>query len=305
MAIGDLYEVEFPSVSDVYYLDTGMYGTAEYGAVYVVDAPEPALVDTGMGTEAEVERTLAALETLGIGRDELAYIVPTHVHLDHAGGTGYLADACEEATVVCHEAGARHLVDPSQLWAGTKAAVGEQIEFYREPEPVDPARVREVAGGDTLALGDRPLEVYDAPGHAPHQAVFHSPHDDATFVADAAGIYARRHDVVRPTSPPSNFDLEGCLADVETLRGLDPAVLLYAHYGPAETGEKLDTYERVLTEWVAEIEAARDRLADDEAVVDAVASGMEPLAPWDERKVYTEAAMNVRGVLGYLDARDA
>ena len=303
MAIGDLYEVDYPSVSDVYYLDTGMYETPEYGAVYIVDAPEPALVDTGMGTN--VENTLAALSRLGIDRDDLAYIVPTHVHLDHAGGTRQLADACESATVVCHEVGVSHLVDPSRLWAGTKTAVGEQIKFYREPEPVDADRIREVAGGDTIDLGDRTFEVYDAPGHAPHQAIFHSPHDDATFVADAAGIYAQRVDRVRPTSPPSDFDLEGCLADVDTIRELDPAVLLYAHYGPAETGEKLDAYERVLTEWVAEVETTRDRLEDDEAVVEAMAEAAEVIAPWSERKVREEAAMNTRGVLGYLDARDA
>jgi glyoxylase-like metal-dependent hydrolase (beta-lactamase superfamily II) len=301
MAGGDLYEVDDPSVSDIYYLDTGMYGTAEYGALYVVDAPEPALVDTGLGTESKA--TLTALAELGIDRDELAYIIPTHVHLDHAGGASYLAEACESATIVCHKAGARHLTDPARLWAGTKAAVGKQIEFYRKPKPVDPDRIREVSGGGALDLGDRRLDVYDSPGHAPHQMVLHSPSDNATFVADAAGIYAQRHDVIRPTSPPSDFDLEACLSDIDTLRELDPAVLLYAHYGPAATGEKLDRYERILTRWVAEIEAARDHLEDDDAVVETVARRVEPLEPWDQRKVYTEAAMNVRGVLDYLDSR--
>ena len=301
MAIGDLYEVEYPSVSDVYYLDTGMYDTAEYGALYVVDAPEPALVDTGIGPN--VGNTLAALDELGIGRDELSYIVPTHVHLDHAGGAGYLAAECPSATVVCHEAGVPHLVDPERLWEGTKRAVGEQFEHYREPKPIPEERVRSVRGGDAIDLGDRVIDIYDAPGHAPHQAVFHSPHDDAVFVADAAGIYAQRQDSVRPTSPPPSFDLDECLADVATLRELDPAVLLYAHYGPAETGEKLDIYEGVLTEWVREVAACREQLDDDEAVVEEMGERTPVIEPWSERKVRTEAEMNTRGVLEYLDGR--
>ncbi|MFC7176867.1 MBL fold metallo-hydrolase [Halosegnis marinus] len=299
MAIGDLYEVDYPSVSDVYYLDTGMYDAEAYGALYIVDAPEPAVIDTGMGTH--VDNTVAALDTLGI--DAPTYIVPTHVHLDHAGGAGYLAAEYPDATVVCPDLGVRHLVDPSRLWAGTKAAVGKQIEFYREPKPIPEERIRSVSGGDELDLGDRALDVYDAPGHAPHQAVFHSPDDDATFVADAAGIWAESAKAVRPTSPPSNFDLERCLADVQTLRDLDPAVLMYAHYGPTATGNKLDRYERVLTDWVRLVEATREEYEDDDAVVEAVASEVEVVEPWSERKVYEEAAMNVRGVLRYLDER--
>jgi len=302
MAIGDLEKVEHPSASDIYYVDTGMYGIAEYGAVYVLDTPEPAVIDTGIGKD--VEHTLAGLAAVGIDREELSYIVPTHVHLDHAGGAGFLADACPEATVLCPEVGVPHLVDPSRLWAGTKRAVGERIEFYREPKPVPDDRIEALAGGDTIDLGDRTLDVYDAPGHAPHQAVFHSPADDAVFVADAAGIYAQRPDSVRPTSPPSNFDLEQCLEDVETIRGLDPELLLYGHYGPTETGEKLTVYETVLREWVEEIAAERERLDSDEAVVETVASRVPVVEPWTERAVYTEAAMNVRGVLGYLDARE-
>ena len=300
MAIGDLYEVDYPSVSDVYYLDTGMYETAEYGALYVLDTPDPAIIDTGIG--GNVDNTLAALAEVGIDRDELSYIIPTHVHLDHAGGAGHLAEACENATVLCHEAGASHLVDPARLWEGTKRAVGEQFELYREPKPIPAARITETRGGDEIPLGDRTLDVYDAPGHAPHQAVFHSPADDTVFAADAAGIYAQRHGEVRPTSPPPTFDLEGCLSDIDTLRELDPAVLLYAHYGPTETGEKLDIYESVLTDWVQDIEGARDRLDSDEEVVETVAEGMAAIEPWSERKVRTEAAMNVRGVLRYLDA---
>lgn len=303
MAIGDLFEVQTGSVSDTYYLDTGMYDTAEYGSLYVVDAPEPTVVDTGIG--ANYENTLAALDELGIAPEEVAYVVPTHVHLDHAGGAGFLAEACENAEVVVHERGAKHLVDPSRLWEGTKRAVGEQIRFYVEPAPVPADRIRQVHDGATVDLGDRVLEVHDAPGHAPHQAVFHSPSDDAVYTADAAGIYVPRLDEVRPTSPPPNFDLEQCIADVRSIRQMDPETLCYAHFGPVPADERLAEYMAVLTDWVETVAAKRAALGDDDAVVDELVAETDLEDVWGTLKARAETAMNARGVFRYLDDRDA
>ncbi|MEE6209641.1 MBL fold metallo-hydrolase [Salarchaeum sp. III] len=298
MQPGDVAAVD--SCTDIYYVDTGMYDTAEYGAVYIVDAERPAIVDTGIGTN--YERILDALDEVGIDREDVAVIAPTHVHLDHAGGAGLLAEACPNADVYVHELGARHLVDPSRLVAGTKNAVGDQWKFYVEPTPVPEERVVELADGDTIALGDRGLDVHHAPGHAPHQVVFHDDRDDAVFVADAAGIYVPALDRVRETSPPSNFDLEQCLDDVSTIRGLDPDTLLYPHFGPVadDVDDRLAGYADTLTEWVAAVEAKYAELGDAEAVQEYFAENADISAVWGSLKATEETAMNVRGVLRYL-----
>ncbi|WP_255195083.1 MBL fold metallo-hydrolase [Halorarius litoreus] len=301
MAIGDVFEVDVGGVSDTYYLDTGMYDTPEYGSLYIIDAPEPAIIDTGTG--ANYENTLTALDELGIAPEAVSYVVPTHVHLDQVGGAGFLADACENATVVCHERGAKHLVDPSRLWEGTKHAVGDQFQFYGEPNPVPAGRLQQVHDGSVLDLGDRVIEVHDAPGHAPHHAIFHSPSDDAVYTADAAGIYVPTLDEVHVTSPPPNFDFEQCIADVRTIRQIDPETLCYAHFGPVETGDRLAEYMSVLTDWVEAIAAKREELGDDEAVVEHFVAQTEMREVWGELKAEAEAAMNTRGVLRYLDQR--
>ena len=301
MAIGDLEPVDLAGVSDVYYLDTGMFGTAEYTAVYLVDAERPAVVDTGNGSEQDL--VLEALDRLGVAPTDLAVIAPTHVHLDHAGGTGHLAQACPNATVVTHEIGAPHLVDPSRLVEGTKRAVGDEWQYYAEPVPVPADRVTELADGDAIDLGDRTLEVHHAPGHAPHQAVYHDPDAAVTFCADAAGLYVRAHDAVRPLSPPPNFDLEQCLDDVERLRALDPAVLCYPHFGPVPTADRLDVYERVLVEWIEEVERLAARHGDAQAVVDALAEGDELAAVWSPRRARANVELNVSGALHYLERR--
>jgi len=306
MAPGDVYEVTADGVTDLHYLDTGMYDTPEYGAVYLLDAERPALVDTGIGTNHE--RVLDAMAAVGIDREALSVIAPTHVHLDHAGGAGFLAEACPNAEVVCHAVGAEHLVDPGRLWAGTKRAVGDQLRFYVEPEPVPADRVREVADGDVVDLGDHELVVHHAPGHAPHHCVFEDPDNDVAFTADAAGIYVPSLDAVEPTTPPPNFDFEQCLADVDLLETIDPAVLCFAHYGPHEGTGPLEAYRETLTEWVEGIAAAREQLGDDEAVVERFVADRldrDPLVDaWGELKLGAETEMNVRGVLRYLATRE-
>ncbi|MFC6716301.1 MBL fold metallo-hydrolase [Natrialbaceae archaeon GCM10025810] len=307
MDAGTVQEVTAGDCTDLYCIDTEMYDTPEYGAVYVIDDERPAVVETGLGSS--YERILEGLEELNIAPEDLEVIAVTHVHLDHAGGAGYLAEACPNAEVYVPSIGAPHLVDPGRLVAGTKAAVGEQWEYYAEPRPIPEERIVEIEDGDTIDLGTHELRVHEAPGHAPHQVVFADPANDAVFVADAAGIWIPAIEVVRETSPPSNFDLERCLEDVETLKEIDPDVLLYTHYGPRYVGddleEAMDEYASVLREWVAAVEAKREELGDDEAVIEHFAETSDMTDVWSERKAAAEERLNARGVLGYLTYRDS
>jgi glyoxylase-like metal-dependent hydrolase (beta-lactamase superfamily II) len=303
MKRGDLRAVTTGDCSDLYYLDTGMYDTDEYGAVYIYDALRPAIIDTGIGTH--YERILDALDELDIAREEVAVIAPTHVHLDHAGGAGFLAEACPNAEVMVHEIGAPHLVDPSRLVEGTKQAVGDQWQFYVEPKPVPEDRVVELNAGDEINLGNHHLDVYHAPGHAPHQAIFHDRDDDAVFTADAAGIWVPSVEEIRQTSPPPNFDLEQCLADLDTIRDLHPKALLYPHFGPVEYDPAiLDDYADTLREWVSAVEAKYEELGDREAVEQFFADHTDMTDVWGETKASEEEKLNARGVVTYLDRRE-
>jgi glyoxylase-like metal-dependent hydrolase (beta-lactamase superfamily II) len=303
MAAGDVFEVTTGDCTDLHYVDTGMYGTAGYGSVYVLDAERPAVVDTGIGTN--YDRLVDAIESVGLSLEDIEVIAPTHVHLDHAGGAGFLARDCPNADVYVHEIGAPHLADPSRLVEGTKRAVGDQWEFYVEPRPIAEDRIVAISGGDTIDLGDHELRVHHAPGHAPHQVVFEDPANDAVFTADAAGIWVASLERIEPTSPPSNFDLEAALDDVEMLRDLNVSTLLFGHFGEHPTDDLLAEYADVLTEWVRDVEQERATSESDEAVIERFASDVDPdlVEAWGERKARAETAMNVRGVLGYLDSR--
>ncbi|ELY64940.1 MBL fold metallo-hydrolase [Natrinema versiforme] len=306
MEVGDVREVTTGDCSDLYYLDTGMYDTNEYGAVYILDDERPAVVDTGIGTNYDLLRE--ALAEVGIGEDDLEVIALTHIHLDHAGGAGFLAADYPNADVYVHPIGVDHLADPSRLVAGTKNAVGDQWEYYVDPEPIPEDRIVTIEDGDAIDLGAHELRVHAAPGHAPHQVVFEDPENDAVFVADAAGIWVPEIETIRETSPPSNFDLEQCLADLETLSAIDPDVFCYPHFGPrsvdGDVDRALEEYAAVLEEWVEAVAEQRAALDGTEAVVDHFADATEMTDVWGEEKASEEAKLNTRGVLGYLEHRE-
>ncbi len=301
MARGDIYEATAGDSTDLYYVDTGMYDVAEYGSVYVLDDDRPALIDTGIGTHHEV--VLDAVEEIGVTPAEIEVIAPTHAHLDHAGGAGYLLEECPNADVYVYEAAESLLVDPTALWKGTKAAVGGMIDHYVEPKPVPEDRIDGLADGEVVDLGTHSLEVHHAPGHAFHQAIFYEPRNDGVFTADAAGILTPGLDRVRHTTPPPGFDLELCLEDIELLQEIDPSALYYGHFGDYPTEDRLGEYADVLAAWVERVRAKRAELGDDEAVLDYFAEEIAVVDAWGEPKAHEEERMNVDGVLRYLDER--
>jgi glyoxylase-like metal-dependent hydrolase (beta-lactamase superfamily II) len=298
MAPGDLKPVD--DHPDLYYLDTGMYDVEGYGSVYIFDTDQPALVDTGIGTNREY--IFAALDQLDI--DSLAYILPTHAHLDHAGGAGFLAERYPEAEVLIHERAVRHLVDPDRLISGTKSAVGEMWTYYTEPKPVPEDRIRGLTDGETVDLGSLTLTAHEAPGHAPHQHVFETD-TGVVFTADAAGLYVPDRDEIRVTSPPSQFDVHQCLDDVSMIQSLDPELLCFGHFGPRAYNEQLlDGYKRSLVEWVEAIRQRRESLSDDDAVIRHFVDHTELTEIWGTEKGREETKLNVRGVLSFLDRQD-
>ncbi len=221
-----------PLGDEVHLVDTRMGGYETITAAYVVRSERPALVETGAARSAQA--VVDAVHALGIGPDDLATIVVTHIHLDHAGGVGDLAAAFPRAEVVVHERGARHLVDPARLMASARSVFGDVMDtVFGELLPTAAERVR--ALGDTGEVdlgGGRRLTSTWSPGHASHHVGLLDSLTGDLYVGDAAGIYVPEADLLRPATPPPDFDLTLALSSLRAFRDLQPTRLLFSHYGP-------------------------------------------------------------------------
>jgi glyoxylase-like metal-dependent hydrolase (beta-lactamase superfamily II) len=252
----------------VFAIDTLMSGHRGITAGYLVTGPRPCLVETGTANSAPQVR--AALAQCGVGPDDLATIAVTHIHLDHAGGVGDLARAFPRAEVVVHERGARHLVDPSRLMASAARVYGPDLDaLFGELLATDGSRVRSVDDEGRVEIGDgRELRTYFSPGHARHHVGLLDTLTGDLYVGDAAGVYIPEADVVRPATPPPDFDLDASLRSLRLFAELRPTRLLFSHFGPVDAvADVLDRSVAELHHWVEAVgEARRARLDLDHAV---------------------------------------
>ncbi len=177
-----------------------------------------------------------------LGMKELEYIIPTHIHMDHAGGLGKLAKLFPKAKAVLHPQGVKHIVDPSRLIQGTKIAFGDDFEdTWGSIMPVPESQVYIPGDGDTLSLDGRKLQIIYSPGHAPHHIAIFDRKSTGLFCGEALGllrIYGEKTFIV-PAAVQPNFDMELYLQTIERLRRLSPQVLFYSHNGVGKEPEKL------------------------------------------------------------------
>ena len=243
---------------EVYQIDTRMAGYDGITAGYLIRGEHPCLVETGTAPSAPLVRD--ALAALGVGPADLATIVVTHIHLDHAGGTGDMAAMFPAAEVVVHELGARHLADPSRLMASARMVYGDELdELFGELVPTPADRIRAVERTGVVDLGGgRRLDSHYAPGHARHHVGLIDSVSGDLYVGDAAGIYIQETGDMRPATPPPDFDLDVALGSLRTFAALKPARLLFSHFGPVTAVEEtLDRSAEEISLWVDETLRAR------------------------------------------------
>ena len=256
---------------DVFQVDTRMAGYQGITAGYLIRSSRPCLVETGTSASAPVVR--AALASLGIAPADLATVVVTHIHLDHAGGVGDIASMFPAAEVVVHEKGARHLADPSRLMASARMVYGDALDvLFGELAAVPAGRLRALEETGTVDLGDgRRLDSYYSPGHARHHVGLLDSRNGDLYVGDAAGVYMPETGDLRPATPPPDFDLEVALASIGKFAALAPSRLLFSHYGAVpDVARTLERSAEEISVWVSETRAARSAGMDLDHAVEAV-----------------------------------
>jgi glyoxylase-like metal-dependent hydrolase (beta-lactamase superfamily II) len=233
---------------DIVCIDTEQLRPGMAACYLVGDGAHHALIECG--TSLSVPAVLQVLAERGVAREAVDYVIPTHVHLDHAGGAGALLRELPRARLVVHPRGARHLIDPSRLIAGATAVYGADFmrRSYGEIVPIAEQRVivAEVAPGRdfTLALGQRMLRFIDAQGHARHHFTIWDERSGGWFTGDTFGTSYREFDhagrsYILPTTTPVQFDPPAWQASLDRMLETAPRYMYLTHYGRVDDVPRL------------------------------------------------------------------
>jgi glyoxylase-like metal-dependent hydrolase (beta-lactamase superfamily II) len=287
----------------VYVLDTYALGYPSVVGAYVITGPKATLVDCGYASS--YQNVLAGLAELGVMPSDVRYIVPTHVHLDHAGAAGHLVREMSNAKVVAHEKSVPHLADPTKLIKSATRVFGEAIMgLYGSPEPVPQDRMTSVGKELHMDLGDGlAATLMHSPGHAPHQISMMLDGTKNLFTADAVGIVYSGMKTLIPTTPPPSFDPNQLVSTVRSLRQLGATRLLTPHFGARTDVDYVfdNTVEKV-TRWVKDVGDMKGRGASIDEAAEAMQLRVEREAGVSELPVYAKVSIraSVMGIMHYL-----
>ena len=192
-----------------------------------------ALVDPGPATT--LDRLTTELTRKGIRFDDVREILVTHIHLDHAGAVGSIAERHPHVRIVVHERGAPHVVDPTKLIGSAGRLYGQDMErLWGDVKPVDASRLQVVIGGETLTVAGREVKVAYTPGHASHHVSYFDPRSGVAFVGDTAGIRRGAGTYVMPPTPPPDVDIEAWHESEKKILAWEPDTLFLTHFGPSQ-----------------------------------------------------------------------
>jgi len=249
------------------------YHRANFDASHlIVDGGQAAFVDTG--TSHSVPALLETLQQKGLSPESVRFVLLTHVHLDHAGGAGELMRHLPNAVCIVHPRGARHMIDPAKLIAGTQAVYGEAMfsRLYGEIPPIPPERVRASEDGMVLTLGERRLTLFHTPGHAKHHYCIFDDRPQAVFTGDTFGVSYRELDseqgeFILPTTTPVHFDPAAYHASIDRIMAHEPNACFLTHYSRVTDLDRLaETLHWELDAFVEIAEKNREAEARVEAI---------------------------------------
>ena len=298
-----------PIATGVLEIDTLLGGWERVTAGYLIEGSAPVLVETGSQTSVPI--LLAALEQIGVGPAELAGVAVTHIHLDHAGGVGDVARAFPSATVYVHEKGARHLADPTKLINSAARVYGPLLDsLYGRLDPTPAERLHVLDDGEEIEVGpDRTLTAVDSPGHAKHHVGLHDSLSGVLFAGDAVGVKLPDGGVLRPSTPPPDFDLDLALGSLAKFAARRPSAIALAHYGLLEQPEELlAEANETLRLWAETAERAYREGAD---IAEALSARFDPLlgdidaAHKEKLDIMNGVHSNAAGFRRWLEGRDA
>ncbi|MDX1709164.1 MAG: MBL fold metallo-hydrolase, partial [Desulfobacterales bacterium] len=203
-------------------LTPAIEGFADFVCAWLYRGNTTCLIDVGPSTSAP--DLLRALRELDV--DQLDAILLTHIHLDHAGAIGEIAETFPAAPIICHQVAIPHLIQPTRLWEGSQKVLGSMALAYGPIKPVSANRLQ--AASEYQSEFIKPITT---PGHAAHHVSYQT--EKYLFAGETGGVFISLPEnrfYLRPATPPKFF-LQDALQSIDALIECGPQMICYGHYG--------------------------------------------------------------------------
>jgi len=204
----------------------------------MVEEDRAAFVETN--TRHAVPILLNRLQAVGMKPEQVEFIIVTHAHLDHAGGTAELLKYCPNAKVLAHPRATPHLVDPHKLVEASEQVYGKELfrDLYGHIDPISQERIQSVVDGEEVQFGTRRLKFMHTRGHANHHMCILDSGSEGIFTGDAFGLcYPELQGsglFIIPSSSPSQFDPDEALVSVRKVLEAGARKAYLTHFGELE-----------------------------------------------------------------------
>jgi len=240
------------------------YIQKEFAASYLrIEGEQAVFIETN--TTHSVPLLLKQLKDEGLDPENVKYVIITHVHLDHAGGTAALMQICKNAKLLAHPKAARHMINPEKLISSARKVYGEKLfdELYGVIGSIDPSRVQVIDDGQEVLVNDSVLKFIYTKGHATHHFSIVDEKNDAVFTGDTFGLFypilQKEGFFILPSTSPTDFDPKEALISFKKIADLSVQKVYPTHFGIM--GEKTKAY-RMLVEQMGFYEQLQKKYHD-------------------------------------------
>ena len=212
---------------NIFWFDLCPNDESAFISIYLVIDEKIAVIDTGPACSHD--SLVRGIHAAGFNLQDIDYVIPTHIHLDHFGGGGHIMEVCENAKAIVHPKAYKHVSDIENWWEGSCEFLGDIANLYGKPKPITQSRLISAEKGFELSLGKLNIQALHTPGHAPHHITWICNKD--AFVGDSAGLWYPNLEKSFPVTP-GYYRHDLALESIEKMSLLDLEYLHYTHFGP-------------------------------------------------------------------------
>ncbi|MEC7687024.1 MAG: MBL fold metallo-hydrolase [Candidatus Thermoplasmatota archaeon] len=239
---------------NIFWFDLSPNKELEFISIYLVVDDKIALIETGPA--CSLDNLVSGIKSTGLKLEDIDYVVPTHIHLDHFGGGGHIMELCKNAKALVHPKAYKHVSNIEKWWQGSSDFLGKVAQLYGKPKPIPDDRLISAEDGFEVSLGGFSLKAVHTPGHAPHHITWI--YGDEAFVGDSAGLWYPEIGSSFPVTP-GYYRHDLALKSIKKMESLNLKNIFYTHFGPRLVYNTFEETKKEFELWMDIVEEGYNR----------------------------------------------